>query len=64
MNIIFDIGSKFTKVGFGGETEPRKILETPSFFDFEKYMDDDTSKQWKVSNEIERINFEVNYDNK
>lgn len=32
-----------TKVGFGAEPEPRKIILTPNFFDYEKFMKNDTN---------------------
>jgi actin-related protein len=62
MNIIIDIGTKLTKVGYGGESEPRKILPTPMFFNYEQYMEDDTMRQWRYNepeNKIEKLNFEV-----
>jgi actin-related protein 10 len=43
--IIIDLGLKLTKVGFGNEPEPRKIIFTPNFFDYEKFMKEDTKYQ-------------------
>lgn len=40
MNIILDLGMKFSKVGFAGEIEPRKIIRTPNIFDNEKFLND------------------------
>lgn len=46
-NIIIDLGFKLTKIGFGNEPEPRKIIRTPNFFDYEKFIEDDTLIQMK-----------------
>jgi len=43
--IIIDLGLKLTKVGFGNEPEPRKIIFTPNFFNYEKFMKEDTKYQ-------------------
>ncbi len=47
INIIIDLGFSLTKVGFGNESEPRKIMQTPNFFDYEKFMQEDTEMQMK-----------------
>ena len=44
ISIIIDFGLKLTKVGYSGESEPRHIIPTPEFLDFEKYIKDDTKK--------------------
>jgi hypothetical protein len=48
MNIILDFGMKFSKVGFAGEIEPRKILRTPSLYDNDKFLND--SAKAKIAN--------------
>jgi hypothetical protein len=41
---------KLTKVGYGSEPEPRKIILTPEFFDYEKFMKEDTISQFNQIN--------------
>lgn len=36
--IIIDFGINYTKVGFGGESEPIKILKTPSLINLEEFF--------------------------
>ena len=50
MNIILDFGIKFSKVGFAGEIEPRKIIRTPNIFDNDKFLNDCVST--KIANYI------------
>lgn len=38
--IIFELGAKYTKIGFGNDSDPRKILLTPEFFNYNNYIDD------------------------
>jgi len=40
MNIILDFGIKFSKIGYAGEIEPRKIIKTPALFDYEKFLNE------------------------
>ncbi len=40
MNIILDFGVKFSKIGYAGEIEPRKIIKTPALFDYEKFLNE------------------------
>ena len=57
-NIIIDLGLRLTKIGFGNEPEPRKIIHSPSFFDYEKFMKDDTNIQLENNNKLNLINNE------
>jgi actin-related protein len=41
--IIIDFGVRFTKVGFEGDSEPRKILATPSLVNLEDYFEEKTT---------------------
>ena len=41
--IIIDFGIKFTKVGFEGDSEPRKILPTPELISLDDYFEEKTS---------------------
>ena len=43
--IIIDFGLNFTKVGFGGESEPVKILKTPSLINLEDFFKDKSEKK-------------------
>lgn len=52
--IVIDLGLKLTKVGYGAESEPRSIIKTPMFFDYEKYMVQDTQKHFKETEKSER----------
>ena len=36
--ILIDFGIRYTKVGFIGESEPVKILQTPSLINLEEYF--------------------------
>ena len=36
--LLIDFGLGYTKVGFGGESEPIKIIKTPSLFNLEEYF--------------------------
>lgn len=38
MNIILDFGVKFSKIGYAGEIEPRKIIKSPPLFDYESFL--------------------------
>jgi len=38
MNIILDFGVKFSKIGYAGEIEPRKIIKTPALFEYKKFF--------------------------
>ena len=42
--LIMEIGLKYTKVGFSGESIPRKILPTPNLFDVEAFYKDKSNK--------------------
>ena len=42
--IIIDFGIRYTKVGFGGESEPIKILQTPSLINLEEYFEEESEK--------------------
>ena len=64
--MILDIGTKFTKVGYSSESEPRKIIPTPECFDYEKFMKMDTEMQMKnIPKDLrdpkpeERVKYEV-----
>ncbi len=50
INIIIDLGLRLTKVGFGNEPEPRKIIPSPSFFNYELFMQEDTELQIQNQN--------------
>jgi actin-related protein len=41
--IIIDFGVRFSKVGFEGDSEPRKILATPSLVNLEDYFEEKTT---------------------
>ena len=36
--ILIDFGINYTKVGFGGESEPIKLVKTPSLIDLEEFF--------------------------
>ena len=38
--LLIDFGTSFTKVGYGGESEPVKILKTPSLINLEEFFKD------------------------
>lgn len=40
--IIIDFGIRYTKVGFEGDSEPRKIIPTPSLVNLEDYFEEKT----------------------
>ena len=40
--LIIDLGMRFTKVGFEGDSEPRKIIPTPSLINLEEYFEEKT----------------------
>ena len=40
--IIIDFGIRYTKVGFEGDSEPRKIIPTPSLVSLEDYFEEKT----------------------
>ena len=42
--ILIDFGIGFTKVGFIGESEPIKIIPTPSLINLEDYFQVNTDK--------------------
>jgi actin-related protein 10 len=54
-NIIIDLGLKLTKIGIGSESEPRKIISTPQFFDYEKFIKDDSKKQLDLAEENKKL---------
>jgi hypothetical protein len=59
MNILIDIGTKLTKVGYAFESEPRKIIFTPEFFDYSKMLNDDFiiyEKYYKEEGNNESVN--------
>ena len=41
--IIIDFGIRFTKVGFEGDSEPRKILPTPQLINLDDYFEEKTT---------------------
>jgi actin-related protein len=51
-HIIIDLGHKYTKIGMGLDTEPRKILKTPHFFNYDKFLKDDTVKFLESKDQI------------
>jgi actin-related protein len=58
-NIIIDLGFKLTKIGFGNEPEPRKIIRTPNFFDYEKFIEDDTLIQMKSTSQNHQSDYSI-----
>ena len=48
MNIIIDFGVKYTKCGYAGDVEPRKILKTPCIFNYDEFMNE--SVKYKIQN--------------
>jgi hypothetical protein len=58
MNIILDFGMKFSKVGFAGEIEPRKIIRTPNIFDIDKFLNDSAKAKIAIYEKSQNINLE------
>ena len=42
--ILIDFGIKYTKIGFGGESEPIKLVKTPSLIDLEEFFQEKSDK--------------------
>ena len=62
--ILIDFGIRYTKVGFLGESEPIKILQTPSLINLEEYFQDkpenlnilsSVNKSFQIKLEIEEF---------
>lgn len=51
MNIILDFGVKFSKIGYAGEIEPRKIIKTPALFDYERFFNESVKYKMQPSEE-------------
>ena len=51
MNIILDFGVKFSKIGYAGEIEPRKIIKTPPLFDYERFFNESVKFKMQPSEE-------------
>ena len=43
--ILIDFGIRYTKVGFIGESEPVKILQTPSLINLEEYFQEKSNNK-------------------
>ncbi len=55
MNIILDFGTQFSKIGYAGEIEPRKIIKTPPLFDKEKFFNDSVKYKMQLNEENQDI---------
>lgn len=55
MNIILDFGFRFSKVGYAGEIEPRKIIKTPPLFDFDVYLNESVQAKFQSNDECADI---------
>lgn len=62
MNIILDFGVKFSKIGYAGEIEPRKIIKTPSLFDYDKFFNESVKYKMQPNEESPDIfeNIKIN----
>jgi actin-related protein len=58
MNIILDFGVKFSKIGYAGEIEPRKIIKTPALFEYEKFFNQ--SVKFKMQQNEESLDIHEN----
>jgi len=66
MNIILDFGVKFSKIGYAGEIEPRKIIKTPALFDYENFFNESVKYKMQLSEQSPDIyeNLKLNVINK
>ena len=51
MNIILDFGVKFSKIGYAGEIEPRKIIKTPVLFDYDRFLNESVKYKMQPNEE-------------